>query len=849
MSATTIEASPEPSPETTSSNAAPSSALGRYHPGLDGLRGVGMMTMLAYHSEFAWARGAFLNLSQFFTLSGFLITSLLLRAHDRGGVNLRNFWTRRFRRLMPAALLCLAVIVAFGATSATREQADALPMDIFAASTYWANWHFVFSGKSYVDLFAAPSPVQHFWSLAVEEQFYVFMPLALLLVLRWTRSPKVLGVVFGAGALASTAAMIHFYDGGASIDRIYYGTDTRMAELLAGALLAIALAQFGSRLSPRALTIAGLIGVAAYAITVWGTVAVPLAPGWIWQGGMLAYSFVSCAVILGIVSGSGPLPVALSWGPLPAIGRITYGLYLYHWPIFLWLTPDRTGLDSWPLFTLRVALTFALASLSYNLVETKVRDGAFRGLPRPVRFSAVPVAVALLLLSATAVSRMPAPDPFETIRASDASLRPPVTATDGVLDILVISDGSDQAVVDHLVSADHDDSSIRVTVGPAFECEGLTPAGPGQTCANWAKTWPELIRTHNPDLVLLYVQDWSPDDISQLSGPGRDQVAFVRSVMDAGLDLFTANGAPVLWASPGASLGVKIVLASHPFAQAMAQLEQDRDDLHHVLGTRLPDREITPRAAYINQVTAALVADAALYQRVDRSDLERVLVLGDSQARSLAFGLERWGASTHAAVVWNAATEGCGLANDGLVTGARDATPPSEKCLNAARSWRRQVDEFRPDVVIVLTSIWDLLDRELPTWRGPKGPGDPQFDDYLVDTYTNAVDTWTAKGATVRWLTAPCNRLDPPPGQASASGSSETTARTAHLNAEILPRVAAARPDSVELFQLDDILCPDGQMIDEIKGVGPVFVDGVHFSVDGAMWFARKYGEELIATR
>src|SRR3954449_12176794 len=214
---------------------------------LDGLRGLAVAGVLAYHCGFGWARGGFLGVSLFFTLSGFLITSLLLAERsEHGRIGLRGFWARRARRLLPAALLALAVIVAFGATVASGSQLRGLRGDVLAALAYVANWRFVLAGTSYGALWSAPSPVQHFWSLAIEEQLYLFLPVIAVLALacgRWRRA-VLAGVLVGFVGLSLVASL-------AAHDqlRAYFGTDTRAAELLVGALLAVVLAR---RPLPRA---------------------------------------------------------------------------------------------------------------------------------------------------------------------------------------------------------------------------------------------------------------------------------------------------------------------------------------------------------------------------------------------------------------------------------------------------------------------------------------------------------------------------------------------------------------------------------------------------------------------
>ncbi len=835
-------------PAAPPTQSAESSALGSYQHGLDGLRGVAMLVMLAYHSELPYTKGAFLGLSQFFTLSGFLITSMLLRSHDRGGIELRLFWQRRFQRLMPAALLCLFGVVIFGATVATRDQVTELPGEVFAATTYWANWYFVITDKSYVNLFAAPSPVQHYWSLAVEEQLYLVLPIAMILLLRRTRSPRVLAGIFAGAAMLSTAWTIYLYDRGAGLDRIYYGTDTRMAEMLTGALLAVVVTRIGDRLSEQARRRLGWIGLVAFGVSAWGSATVPLADGPIWRGGMLAYSLVSCAVILGILSGRGPLNATLSWGPLPGLGRIIYGLYLYHWPIFLWLTRERTGLDPWPLFGLRLAVTFPIAIASYHLLEMPIRRGALRRLPGITSVVAAPAAMVLIVVGAVVVSHRSAPDPFATIRSNDSSLIPPLSPSDGVMDMLVITDGSDPAVVDRLGELAAEDPTLDVVVGPAFSCREIAGSAGSRHCVDWTSAWSELIADHDPDITLLFVDDWPEAEIAALTpDSGSDPVSVAAEILDAGLDLLTANGAPVLWATPGGNFGDDLRRSAGPFAQAMGTLEQNRTDLHHVLGGRLPDPATMSAQRYADIAAAALVSDASLYQRVERGNLPRVLILGDSQARSLGYGLERWGADKNAALVWNAATEGCGLIAVGIATDGTTESEMSKRCVNAARAWKSQVNRFRPDLVIVLTSVWDLRDRRFPGEDQFTSPGDDTFDQQMVSIFTEAVDTFSADGAKVLWMTSPCKRFAAAPGQAPNTSGGFSDARSSHMNRVILPRVVEERPDTVEIFDLDERVCPGGEFRNEIDGVSPIYIDGVHFSVKGSMWFARTYGREVLS--
>jgi peptidoglycan/LPS O-acetylase OafA/YrhL len=228
-----------------------------YQPGLDGLRGVAVAAVLVFHAGLTLdgdvlAEGGFLGVSTFFTLSGFLITSLLLtERRATGGVALGRFWSRRLRRLMPAALATLALAIAYGALVATDPgQLARLRGDLLAALFYVANWRFIFSDQSYADLFATPSPVLHFWSLAIEEQFYLFYPLVVAGVLGAARgSRRAFAVALVVLTVLSVGLMIGLYHGDVSLSRLYYSTGTRAAEMLVGALLAIWATSRNARLS------------------------------------------------------------------------------------------------------------------------------------------------------------------------------------------------------------------------------------------------------------------------------------------------------------------------------------------------------------------------------------------------------------------------------------------------------------------------------------------------------------------------------------------------------------------------------------------------------------------------
>jgi peptidoglycan/LPS O-acetylase OafA/YrhL len=370
----------QPAGRPKSPDGAPPGRVG-YLPGLDGLRAVSVVAVLLYHAGLTWIPGGFLGVEVFFVISGYLITSLLLVEHaTRGTISLRRFWQRRARRLLPAAYLVLASVALLVAT-AFRDEAAQLRGQLLAALAYASNWYLVVVEASYFAADGRPSPLQHLWSLAIEEQFYLVWPLVVLGLLRvFGRRRWPLALIVAGGVAASAAAMALLYRPALDPSRIYYGTDTRAQGLLLGALLALVWRPGRARRervapAPRVLELAGLLGLA-------GLVAAFLVvhdhEARLYRGGFAVVGLLSVLAIAACVHpGSWLGRRALGWGPLVWLGTRSYGLYLWHWPIFVFTRP---GVDlPWgtlPVLGLRLALTAAAAEVSYRLVEAPIRGGA-----------------------------------------------------------------------------------------------------------------------------------------------------------------------------------------------------------------------------------------------------------------------------------------------------------------------------------------------------------------------------------------------------------------------------------------------------------------------------------------
>ncbi|HEY1740654.1 MAG TPA: acyltransferase, partial [Acidimicrobiia bacterium] len=358
----------------SSADQAPAQTRGRiaYQPPLDGIRALAVLAVIAYHLNYGWAKGGFLGVDVFFVLSGYLITTLLLREWDTDRhIDLVAFWGRRARRLFPALLLVLLAAALAAVWFTPADQLARLRGDAIAALLYVANWRFILSGQSYFDLFNAPSPLRHLWSLAIEEQFYLLWPPIVYVALRARRSRRVLGLICVVGIIASAVCMAMLFHAN-DVSRAYYGTDSRCQTILVGCLLAVLVER--RRPTARSERVLRAVGVGSFAVILLSFMVVNAQSSLLFHGGSAAFAVASAGIIAGTsLVTTGPVRRLLSITPLRGIGKISYGLYLWHWPLIVWLTPARLGLGSASTDVVRVAATFACAIASYFLVELPIR--------------------------------------------------------------------------------------------------------------------------------------------------------------------------------------------------------------------------------------------------------------------------------------------------------------------------------------------------------------------------------------------------------------------------------------------------------------------------------------------
>ncbi len=348
-----------------------------YMPGLDGLRAVAVISVLLYHAEYSWAIGGFLGVEVFFVISGYLITSLLLAEwRDRGAIDLRRFWLRRARRLLPALFAVIAVTTVVAVFFLPDEVAS-LRGDVVSALAYVTNWNFIFGAKSYFEAIGRPSMVQHLWSLAVEEQFYLLWPLLFIGGMRVFGRKRFPLIVVG-GAIASTVLMWLLYDPDGDPSRVYYGTDTRASGILIGCALAFVWSPWRLRpnVSVGARQLLNVVGGIATVVLLAMLFRTDEFASSLYRGGLLRLDLVTAIVIAVVVHPAARLGRVFGVRPLRWVGLRSYGIYLWHWPVFQLTRPEvDVSIDGVPLMALRVGITLVLAELSYRLVELPVRNG------------------------------------------------------------------------------------------------------------------------------------------------------------------------------------------------------------------------------------------------------------------------------------------------------------------------------------------------------------------------------------------------------------------------------------------------------------------------------------------
>lgn len=407
-----------------------------HHPGLDGVRASALIMIMLFHADPSWIPGGFISVSLFFTLSGYLITSLLVfEGEANGRISLRQFWSRRLRRLAPAALVSVAVIVGLSTWLSSTVEQGRIRGDAVAATAYVANWRSITAGHSYAELFADASPLQHLWSLSIEEQLYFLVPLVVAAGFAAGLRRRGVGWVFVALSAVSVVVSV-LVDGQ---DRIYYGTDTRAVELFVGAAMACFL---GPQLEvwakmrfrwPLVLLVAPLVLFVVFSRLV------DFRSEWLYEGFLGSFALLNVVFCIGAVV-PGPMRWIMSLPPLQLMGRTSYGIYLVHWPVYVWVDEDLTGLRDVPLLAVRMIVTFALAAVMFRLVERPIRQ---QQILKSNRRALAVFATSFVLVLALPVAALPASsDEISTEQEVLSTVPRADGEVAGPINVLVIGDSS-----------------------------------------------------------------------------------------------------------------------------------------------------------------------------------------------------------------------------------------------------------------------------------------------------------------------------------------------------------------------------------------------------------------------
>lgn len=569
-----------------------------YVPALDGIRALAVLAVLLYHAGYRWIPGGFLGVEIFFVLSGYLITSLLLvEWRGTGQIDLKTFWLRRARRLLPALYLLLVATLAYAVFKLPGEVAQ-LRADAAAAFFYVTNWWLIFDHTSYFVAMGRPSLFQHLWSLAVEEQFYlIWPPLFALGIARIRERRLLLGVVLGV--IASTTLMALLYQPAVDPSRLYYGTDTRAAELLAGVALAFVWqprqsVRWGNRAGKVVSRLVGTGRRAAILLDVVGALALAGLGVAMWRlgeyspslyrGGFLLVALLTIALIAVVVHGGARVVSALlGCAPLRWTGTRSYGIYLWHWPIYMVTRPGfDVPLNGLPLLGLRVILTLTAVEISYRYVETPFRSGtvgsAWRSFrlgttsrPRMVRVMwyglSSTVAMSTVLLGFMVARARPA-DPPPYLQVQEVHITASPTASSAPTTVVATPTPSTPSVATGAPGATNVTSAgLVIVTPPATTGPTATPSRPGTPAETPSPTptpEPTVIPTPTPTVEPQVASAPSVTAVgdSVMVGAARDLAADIPNLdLDAKVGMQVTEAIQILQARLDAGdLGEDVVV-------------------------------------------------------------------------------------------------------------------------------------------------------------------------------------------------------------------------------------------------------------------------------------------------
>ncbi len=697
------------------------------------------MVLLAYHLEWSFVPGGVFSVSLFFTLSGYLITQLAVREFESAGrIDLAGFWARRLRRLMPAALVTVLGVAVLSIATPIFD-GPRLRGDLFAALGYVANWRFAASGNSYEDLFTgAASPLQHFWSLAIEEQFYFAFPVVMVVLLalgRVIRRPLAV-VTVGIAALAIGSLVAGILTDSRSA--VYYGTHVRAIEILAGALLALALPvgrEIGHRVarSIALLSTTALIGFFVLSGTVHTSDDV------VYGGGLAAFSVVACVLILGALV-PGPVRSFVTWAPLMWVGRLSYGIYVFHWPVFVAMTDRRFGGGGWWLDLLRVATTIALAMVSFHVLEEPIRR---RRLLSSLRVGGIAVVAAVaVVVGVVFVVARPAPVVLAGVDAPDRVVSFDVATEQSVPEVTgprILVVGSDVALGEqvrgHVASIDV--ASIDVVDRARGECAIRLGGGVRGGCPSLDDSLADIDEF---DVVVVGVGDAERTLVEAMIG---DETA--HRLLEFSATVERRFSVPLDYAT-----GLETLLADH----ATLIVDRARGD---ELGNRLAD--LGARRTSISYVDSSDDAvwrselDLLLARLESVDDRTRVVVIGDSVSYGVARALNDVSRDRYS-VVW-AGGRNCPLVDVQRIRWWDGVDFDLTACPNLDETWVPLWSDFAPEILVVVVSVPEQSDQQYEPGGEWYAVGDVEFARRHDEAVARLVELAASTETRVIFFTSP----------------------------------------------------------------------------------------------
>ncbi|UIJ33818.1 acyltransferase [Allobranchiibius sp. GilTou73] len=532
-----------------------------YRPALDGLRGIAVAAVVIYHVWPNALPGGWLGVDLFFVLSGFLITSLLTTEWARwGSISLLGFWTARARRLLPSLVAMLLAVTVASHFWTLPSRRSAVSWDVVAALFYGANWRMYVSNEAYfaTDV-GLPSPVRHTWSLAIEEQYYLLYPLLLLALLfavrrarpQWRR--HLLGVALLTLALLSAWRMQALYVPGIDPSRVYYGTDTRVFELLIGSAAGVWVGgrEFGGLRRRKFDTVAGYLAWPALVALAVAFAVLHDDVSALFPYGLVVLNLIAVLpIIAGAARRRSAVATLLAREPLRRLGLISYSLYLWHWPVVVFLGPTRLPLRGLELGATQIVVSIALASASYRFVEQPIRAGGLRSLmptaPSSARLIGIIAVPALVVANVVVAQRADGSEGAQSVGATAASsfrfAPQPYVPLRTVHRISLIGNSIPASVDAAFPASRYPDIDLRPD--SSFGCDpfggAVVVAGkreePLANCAQFRTQWSKQLRTDRPDLAAFFIPqtmvlDHTIDGRTVAFGTAA-YTTFIRSTLD-----------------------------------------------------------------------------------------------------------------------------------------------------------------------------------------------------------------------------------------------------------------------------------------------------------------------------